>query len=152
MSKEVIVSSLLVITAVVAVSIFATTMIPTIGKIANTYSSLTTNLNEKISTDIEIIFIKADSSGVTFWVKNVGLYKIPKSLLNFSDVFIISNNTMHHYTLSNLNYVIESGDNDEYWEYGETLRVEVDMTLDKGNYILVFVLYNGIKDTETFSI
>ena len=152
MSKEVIVSALLVITAVVAVSIFATTMIPTIGKIANTYSSLTTNLNEKISTDIEIIFIKADSSGVTFWVKNVGLYKIPKSLLNFSDVFIISNNTMHHYTLSNLNYVIESGDNDEYWEYGETLRVEVDMTLDKGNYILVFVLYNGIKDTETFSI
>jgi len=152
MSKEVIVSALLVITAVVAVSIFATTMIPTIGKIANTYSSLTTNLNEKISTDIEIIFVKANSSGVTFWVKNVGLYRIPKSFLNLSDVFIISNATMHHYTLSNLNYVIENGDNDEYWEYGETLKVEANITLDKGNYILMFVLYNGIKDTETFSI
>ena len=152
MSKEVIVSALLVITAVVAVSIFATTMIPTIGKMANTYSSLTTNLNEKISTDIEIIFVKANSSSVTFWVKNVGLYKIPKSLLNFSDVFIISNNTMYHYTLSNLNYVIENGNNDEYWDYGETLKVEANINLDKGNYILVFVLYNGIKDTETFSI
>ena len=152
MSKEVIVSALLVITAVVAVSIFATTMIPTIGKMANTYSSLTTNLNEKISTDIEIIFVKANSSSVTFWVKNVGLYKIPKSLLNFSDVFIISNNTMYHYTLSNLNYIIENGNNDEYWDYGETLKVEANINLDKGNYILVFVLYNGIKDTETFSI
>ena len=152
MSKEVIVSALLVITAVVAVSIFATTMIPTIGKMANTYSSLTTNLNEKISTDIEIIFVKANSSSVTFWVKNVGLYRIPKSLLNFSDVFIISNNTMYHYTLSNLNYIIENGDNDEYWDYGETLKVEANINLDKGNYILVFVLYNGIKDTETFSI
>jgi len=152
MSKEVIVSALLVITSVVAVSIFATTMIPTISKMANTYSSLTTNLNEKISTDMEIIFVKANSSNITFWVKNVGLHRIPLSLLNLSDVFIISNNTMLHYTLSNLNYVIENGDNDEYWEYGETLKVNIDVTLDSGNYLLIFVLYNGIKDTETFSI
>jgi len=152
MSKEVIVSALLVITSVVAVSIFATTMIPTISKMANTYSSLTTNLNEKISTDIEIIFVKANESNVIFWVKNVGLHRIPTSLLNLSDIFIISNNTMLHYTLSNLNYVIENGDNDEYWEYGETLKVNIDVTLDSGNYFLIFVLYNGIKDTETFSI
>jgi len=152
MSKEVIVSALLVITSVVAVSIFATTMIPTISKMANTYSSLTTNLNEKISTDIEIIFVKANGSNVIFWVKNVGLHRIPTSLLNLSDIFIISNNTMLHYTLSNLNYVIENGDNDEYWEYGETLKVNIDVTLDSGNYFLIFVLYNGIKDTETFSI
>jgi len=152
MSKEVIVSALLVITSVVAVSIFATTMIPTISKMANTYSSLTTNLNEKISTDIEIIFVKANKSSVTFWVKNVGLHKIPISLLNLSDVFIISNNTMLHYTLSDLNYVIENGDNDEYWEYGETLKVNVNIALNSGNYLLIFVLYNGIKDIETFSI
>ncbi|HIP58130.1 MAG TPA: hypothetical protein EYH00_02345 [Archaeoglobus profundus] len=152
MSKEVIVSALLVITSVVAVSIFATTMIPTISKMANTYSSLTTNLNEKISTDIEIIFVKANNSSVTFWVKNVGLHKIPISLLNLSDVFIISNNTMLHYTLSDLNYVIENGDNDEYWEYGETLKVNVNIALNSGNYLLIFVLYNGIKDIETFSI
>ena len=152
MSKEAIVSALLVITSVVAVSIFATTMIPTISKMANTYSSLTTNLNEKISTDIEIIFVKANNSSVTFWVKNVGLHKIPISLLNLSDVFIISNNTMLHYTLSDLNYVIENGDNDEYWEYGETLKVNVNIALNSGNYLLIFVLYNGIKDIETFSI
>lgn len=153
MTREVITNALLVIATVVAVSIFTTAMIPSVRDMSNTYYSLTSKLGERVGTDIKIIFVEVTDSSVTFWVKNVGSKKIAVPLLNLSDVFIVSNSTAYHYTLSdsNVSYTIENGDGDNYWEDGETLRVDVSVSLANGDYTLTFVLYNGIEDSEIFS-
>lgn len=153
MTREVITNALLVIATVVAVSIFTTAMIPSVRDMSNTYYSLTTKLKERVGTDIKIIFVEVTDNSLTFWVKNIGSNRIAVSLLNLSDVFIVSNTTSYHFTLSdsNVSYTIENGDSDNYWEDGETLEVNVSVSLDSGEYTLTFVLYNGIEDSEIFS-
>ncbi len=153
MSKEVIVTALLVIATVVAVSIFIASMLPAIYDLSDTYASITNKLSNRIGTDIRVIFIKVNSSNVTFWAKNIGYNRISASMLNLSDVFIVSSNQSYHMTFSDsrISYNIENGDGDDYWEYGETLKVSINVSLDSGEYILTFVLYNGVKTSEIFS-
>ncbi|ADB58437.1 hypothetical protein [Archaeoglobus profundus] len=153
MTREVITNALLVIATVVAVSIFTTAMIPSIRDMSNTYYSMTSKLGERVGTDIRIIFIESTDTSLTFWVKNIGTSRIAVPLLNLSDVFIVSNSTSYHFTLSDssVSYSIENGDGDNYWEEGETLRVNIDVSLPSGSYILNFVLYNGVGDSEVFS-
>ncbi len=153
MTREVITNALLVIATVVAVSIFTTAMIPSVRDMSNTYYSLTSKLGERVGTDIKIIFVEVDDTHLTFWVKNIGSSRIAVPLLNLSDVFIVSNTTSYHFTLSSssVSYTIENGDGDNYWEDGETLKVDISVSLESGDYTLTFVLYNGVEDSEIFS-
>ena len=153
MSKEVITTSLLVIATVVAVTIFAASMLPSVRDLLNAYSSLTNKLNDRVRTDIKIIFIKVNDTTLTFWAKNIGTNRIPLSLLNFSDVFIVSSDSSYHFVFSdsNVSYVIENNDGDDYWESGETLKVVIDVSLSSDDYSLIFVLYNGVKTSDVFS-
>ncbi len=153
MSKEVITTALLVIATVVAVTVFTASMLPSVRDLLNAYSSLTNKLSDRVKTDIKIIFIKVNDTELTFWVKNIGTNRIPLPMLNLSDVFVVSNNVSYHFTLSDssISYVIENNDGDNYWESGETLRITINLSLSSDDYLLIFVLYNGVKTSDVFS-
>jgi len=161
MAREVISASILIIATVVAASAAIMVIIPSIRDLSGSYTSLARNLNDKVETDVEIIFIMVNNStsyvNVTFWVKNTGNTRICDALINRSDIFIYSDNKYLHFTPtdSEVSYAIENGDGDDYWEKSETLRFAIENldtdSLPQGEYILTFVLYNGVETSDLFS-
>lgn len=151
MSKEVIATSILVIATVIAVSSISMAILPTIRDLGNSYISVSENLNERVKTNVDIIFVNANDTTLTVWLKNTGDTVISKDLIAMSDIFIVSKNSSYHFSLSSATYDITNGDGDEYWEKGETLMVQIDVDLPSDEYLLTFVLYNGVKVNEVFS-
>ncbi len=151
MVREVIATYILVIATVIAVSSVSMAILPTVRDLANSYISVSENLNERVKTDVDIIFIKANDTTLTVWLKNTGDTVISKDLIAMSDIFVVSNDSSYHFALSSATYEITNGDGDEYWEKGETLMVQIDVSLPSNEYLLTFVLYNGIKVNEVFS-
>ena len=161
MAREVISTSILMIATVVAVTAAIMVILPTVKDLAHSYSSVSGNLNDRIETDMDIIFVKVVNTSTTvsvyFWVKNTGSKRIDMDLLNLSDIFFTSGSVYLHFTTSdsNVDMVIENGDGDRYWEKGETLRVtvqDIDATqMPEDEYLLTFVLYNGVKSSDYFS-
>jgi len=151
MVREVIATSILVIATVIAVSSISIAILPTVRDLANSYISVSENLNERVKTDVDIIFIKANDTTLTVWLKNTGNTVISKDLIAMSDIFVVSKNSSYHFALSSATYEITNGDGDEYWEKGETLMVQIDVSLPSNEYLLTFVLYNGVKVNEVFS-
>ena len=151
MVREVIATSILVIATVIAVSSISMAILPTVRDLANSYISVSENLNERVKTDVDIIFIKANDTTLTVWLKNTGDTVISKDLIAMSDIFVVSKNSSYHFALSSATYKITNGDGDEYWEKGETLMVQIDVSLPSNEYLLTFVLYNGVKVNEVFS-
>jgi len=74
-----------------------------------------------------------------------------------SDIFFTSSTTYLHFTGSDtgVTFTIENGDGDEYWERGETLKVAVENIdanqMPQDEYLLTFVLYNGVRANDYFS-
>lgn len=160
MAREVISTSILTIATVVAVTAAIMVILPAVRDLAHSYTSVSGNLNEKVETDMEIIFVKVVNSttlNVYFWVKNTGSTKLDLDLLRMSDIFFTSSTSYIHFTgLSpSVSFSIENGDRDEYWERGETLEVAVinidPTSMPQDEYMLTFVLYNGVKANDYFS-
>ncbi len=162
MAREVISTSILIIATVVAVSAAIMVILPTVRDLSHSYVSVAGNLNEKVETDMEIIFIKVVPGTTTvdvyFWVKNTGNTKLDTDLINMSDIFITSDSSFLHFTANDarVNFTVQNGDGDEYWEKGETLNVVIsglsqDTELPPNEYVLTFVLYNGVKTSDSFS-
>ncbi|MCS7118763.1 MAG: hypothetical protein RMH75_04470 [Archaeoglobaceae archaeon] len=151
MAKEVVTTSILMIAAVVAVTVAITVMMPAIRDLAHSYTSVSGKLSDRIQTDAEIIFIRtfSESKGVEFWIKNLGK-SLNVDLISRGDIFLYSEKSYWHIT--NFSFSIENGDGDDYWEYGETVKVsfEVEETLS-GQYTLTYVFYNGVKISDIFS-
>uniref|UniRef100_A0A7C3MDI8 Flagellin n=1 Tax=Archaeoglobus fulgidus TaxID=2234 RepID=A0A7C3MDI8_ARCFL len=161
MAREVISTSILMIATVVAVTAAIMVILPTVKDLAHSYSSVSGNLNERVNTNIDIIFVKVSSDqsrvNVYFWVKNTGNTRLHADLIRMSDIFLTSSSAYLHFTASNTNvsFAIENGDGDNYWEKGETLRISIENIeaeqMPQDEYMLTFVLYNGVKATDYFS-
>lgn len=161
MAREVISTSILMIATIVAVSAAIMVILPTVKDLAHSYSSVSSTLNERVETDMEIIFIKVTSNttavNVYFWVKNTGSNRLDTDLISMSDIFFTSNSAYLHFTPSDpgVSFTIENGDGDEYWEKGETLKFSVEninaTQMPQDEYLLTFVLYNGVKASDYFS-
>ena len=158
MSREVISASILLIATVVAVSVMVMVIVPTIRDLSYAYTSVAENLNERVKTNVKIIFVKAVQNGadvdIYFWVKNTGETKIDFDMIARSDIFITSTSVFLHFTASDasVSYTIENGDSDSYWEKSETLRFNItSLSLSSDEYTLTLVLYNGVKASKCFS-
>lgn len=153
MAKEVVTTSILMIAAVVAVTVAITVMMPAVRDLAHSYTSVSGKLSDKIQTDAEIIFIRtSDFDGRTkidFWVKNLGK-SMNLDLLERGDVFVYSETYYKHIT--NFSVSLENGDEDNYWERGETAKISfiVEETLS-GDFTITYVFYNGVKISDVFS-
>lgn len=161
MAREVISTSILMIATVIAVTAAIMVILPAVKDLAHSYTSVSGNLNEKVETDMDIIFVKVVDNTTTlsvyFWIKNTGSTKLNLDLLRMSDIFFTSSTNYLHFTGSSpsVSFSIENGDGDEYWERGETLKVSVvdinPTNMPEDEYLLTFVLYNGVKASDYFS-
>jgi flagellar protein FlaG len=158
MAREVITTSLLVIASVVAVAALINAVFPSIHKMTNSFNSLANSMEEKIETDMDIIFITTNGNFVYFWVKNTGSSKVSLSYFNNSDVFIYSSSNYWRAVFEGTsnprwNYTVENGDGDGYWDSGETIKVTVEFdSLPSGEYKVTLVLYNGLSVSDIFSV
>ncbi|WP_202320711.1 flagellin [Archaeoglobus neptunius] len=161
MAREVISTSILMIATVIAVTAAVMVILPAVKDLAHSYTSVSGNLNERVETDMDIIFVKVTNTSTTvnvyFWVKNTGNTKLDTDLIRMSDIFLTSNSAYLHFTPSDpgVSFAIENGDGDNYWEKGETLRFSIEninaSQMPQDEYLLTFVLYNGVKATDYFS-
>lgn len=91
---------------------------------------------------------EAGSSGLSMWIKNVGYAPIPLALLNRSDLMIIGSNVYYMIYGSSWAYsLLNDVDSDGKWDPGETIRVDVqtEEPLSRGDYEVIFTLYNGVE-------
>jgi len=157
MAREVITASLLIIASVVAVAAMVNAVFPSIHKMTNSFDSLSSNMKEKIETNIDIIFINTNNSLLYLWVKNTGISKIPLDYFNKTDIFVYSSTNYWHAvfkgsTNPKWDYSIENGDGDNYWDQGETIEITVEFdTLPADEYKVNLILYNGLSVTDKFS-
>ena len=120
---------------------------------------MTMDLAERIRTSVKIIHVaNVSRTDVKFWVKNIGSSSFSTQQILMSDVFFgrVGNFQRYDYSDSGVgwNYTILGGDEDEYWECGETMEVTIHLseTLTAGDYYVTFITHNGIKSEKAFSI
>ncbi|RLI79922.1 hypothetical protein DRP05_02400 [Archaeoglobales archaeon] len=161
MAREVITTALLAIASIIAVAALIKAAIPSIHSMAGTFNSLAENMEERIETNVDIIFISVNSGKDTvyIWVKNIGNNKIPVGYVNKSDLFIYSSSNYWHVLFNSAShptwdYEFENGDGDNYWETGETIKITVQFgsALSSDEYTADFILYNGISTSDIFSV
>ncbi|AGK60854.1 hypothetical protein Asulf_00846 [Archaeoglobus sulfaticallidus PM70-1] len=160
MAREVITTSLLVIASIIATIALINAVFPSLAQMASSFTSLANNLNERVETNVDIIFVIASSSTdtVNIWIKNIGSNKIPNTLIEKSDLFIYSSSMYLHVPYNDSSpptwtYSFENGDGDDYWENGETINITVQLSsLPAGEYTANFILYNGVSTKDTFSV
>ncbi|HDD42687.1 MAG TPA: hypothetical protein ENF79_03280 [Nitrososphaeria archaeon] len=98
---------------------------------------------------------EAGSSSLSMWVKNVGYAPIPLALLNRSDLMIVGSSVYYVIYGSSWTYsLLNDVDSDGKWDPGETLRVDVqaEEPLSRGDYEVIFTLYNGAECRFRFSL
>lgn len=105
-------------------------------------------------------------------LKNTGKIDIPLDRLKQSEIYIISRDaeklsdknsrtafiTINHKDMYKKDYwecSFPTGENDKaYWKQGETINIDAftTRTLEPGEYIVRFVMYNGYTIDDTISI
>jgi len=98
---------------------------------------------------------EAGSTDLRIWIKNVGYSPIPLTLLSRSDLILIGGSS--HYLLQgdSWNYtLLNDVDSDDKWDPGETLELDarVGSSLGRGDYEVIFTLYNGAECRLQFSL
>jgi len=98
---------------------------------------------------------EAGSNSLRIWVKNVGYSPIPLNLLEKSDLILVGGGT--HYLLPGSSWtyaLLNDVDSDDRWDSGETVRIDAELSepLSRGDYELIFTLYNGVECRFQFSV
>ncbi len=156
MASITIEETIIVVSTIIATSILAAAVFSGLSRIEASYKSIVTVTEEKVKTDIKIIFaVNTSPSTVKVWIKNVGTSRISSQMIASSDLFFgrVGNFERLSYN-ANWTYSIVNDDNDGVWESGETIEITISLsyTLSEGDYYILFVLSNG-KDAEyTFSV
>ena len=151
MASITIEEAIIVVSTIIATSILAAAIFSSLSRIEASYKSVVAATEEKMGTDIKIVFATSTSSTtVKVWVKNVGTSRIAPSMIVSSDLFFgkVDNAARLNYS-SDWSYSIVNDDGDGVWEPGETLEITITLSsaLSQGDYYVRFVLYNG-KDAE----
>ncbi len=158
--REVITVSLLTISSVIGVIVLVNSIFPSVYQVSSSVSSVSTTLNEKIRTNIDIVFVIGDNATdtVSLWVKNTGSSKISGKGIEMSDLFIYNTSIYKRIPYNTGTrpywiYTIENDDGDGYWDRGETINITAYLDFNlSGEYTVVFILYNGASAKDTFSV
>jgi len=107
---------------------------------------------------ILLVYAGNSSNVVKLWVKNTGIRALPPSLIEKSELMILSENEIHYLLFDGSpeywNYtLLNDHDLDGRWDPGETilLTAHLDSTLGRGDHEASFILYNGVKCSSQFS-
>lgn len=163
MSSDTFTTAIFLITAVVAAAVLVNAFFPVIYTATDTFTKSSHTADDRLRTDIKIVNTFADSGTGTakIWIKNVGSVRIADNSIENSDVFIGIPGNFEIVSLdpsgpdgNDWNYEIV-GDTNEYWDGGETLRIDIESDLiPAGSGDVVYfhiVLPNGITRTQEFT-
>ena len=156
MAKEVITTAILVIASVIAAVAFVNAILPSVYQLSHSYSSVASNMEDQLKTDVDIVFVYPEGNNVSVWMKNVGSSNIALSELQYCDFLVISSSgywdpDFESETAPSWNYTFANGEGD-YWNRGETIKATINFgTLPSNKYDISFFLYNGVSVSDTFS-
>lgn len=160
MSGETISAAILTIASVICATAFVAAVYPPILGASAPVIRTVDNLGDRITTDIKIIHEAYDSeeNETYIWIKNVGTQQLSGNVIENSDIFFGEEGNFIRLAYNesggshNWNYIIENG-GDSRWDKGETIRITVQTPLIPGfEYFVKFIAYNGISDTDYFTV
>ncbi len=164
MAQNVISTAILIIAAVIAVVALINSVFPAIYRMSGSVTSVTDASNDRMNTEIKIIYVCADAGedhAIDVFVKNTGSKKVPEEKIPYADVYYGSATTgMIRAASSGPAYPyrdasIVEGNGDAQWDPGETLEIRVHTnTYDfmGGRQQVAVVLANGVSDRLEFTL
>ena len=159
-SGAVVTEAILTVTAVIVASAFTLTILSSFSSLDSGYQSVVDSANERLLTDIKVIFAVNTTEGARIWVKNIGVMEVTSDLISKSDLFFgpvgeckrirFDGDTTPRWEYELCN----DCDGDGNWDSGETLEITVywGSSLSEGDYNVEFSLYNGVSDEYRFSV
>ncbi len=153
---KVIVTVLLIIGGVVGAFAIFNGIYPALARSSDAINSATSQVDDQIKSQIEIIGISASGSTIQLWVKNVGRSQIGS--IENSDILISQGNNI----ISRIDYGTGAAPLPRWnyqltgtstvWSPTVTNQITINLTapLATGSYQVKVVIPNGISDEATF--
>lgn len=161
MAQEVMSTALLMIATIIATVALVNAVFPSIYGTVGSISTVTNTVNDRMKTDMRIVYETAtvDTPTLTVWIKNTGKVEVAGSSIEYSDVFFGDGTgplTRATYDAgANMwVYEIENDDGDGFWGYGETIKVTITAAdnFAAGDHRVRMVLYNGVYCEDAFTL
>lgn len=152
---KVIVTVLLIIGGVVATFAVLNGIFPALERSSSAINTATTQLNDQIKSQIDIINVSNNQATVQVWVKNTGTSLI--SNVENSDIFLTNQNNIERLTygdgsspLPYWSYQLKGGSTN--WSPTVTNEISIHLAspLTPGSYQVKVVIPNGIADEAAF--
>lgn len=158
-SSSVVVESILMIAAIVAASVFASSFVVKLAEFKDSFNSVVRSYSDKVKTDIMIVYATYLNSTESFvvYARNIGKTSI---FIKSMSVYFGNTTELDLYTydydgepaLGEWDYTIANAPDNGLWEPGETLIIYIyNVTTLTPPYIVKLVLPNGYVAQETFA-
>jgi flagellar protein FlaG len=164
MAQNVISTAILIIAAVIAVVALINGVFPAVYRMSGSVSSVTDASNDRMNTEIRIIYVCANRSedhSINVFVKNTGTKKVPGGKIPYIDVYYGSAGAgMTKAASGGPSYPyrdasIAEGNGDADWDPGETLDIWVHTggyDFLSGRQQATVVLANGVSDELEYTL
>jgi len=154
MSASQVSEGIVLIGIVIAASMLSQVFISSMTSIQRSSVETSKYLSERMKTSVKIIYASNTTTGVVFWVKNVGSTTIGAGELEKANVFFGADLTCYTYAASGTGWSYTILNGAASWTPNETVEVTVTSVTPPtaGEYYLSFVTHNGVKDEYTISI
>ena len=155
MDKVVVTVFLLIAGIVCSLAVF-NAIYPAINRSASAISTMSSSIDDRIKSQIEIIQTESNGSNIYVWVKNVGASRIVA--IDSCDVFLEEAGTLSHITYGGVStprweYTIEGKPGEDVCDLTDTIKITIYLSsAPSGSCIVKVVLPNGISEEHQFSI
>lgn len=160
-STSFISEAIIMIAAIVATSVFATTFMSGLYAVSDMNRFAIDQLERELNTEVKIIFAAPISDTVVkVWLKNVGQAEVSSDLIELSDLFFGPKESFQYVPygwtgLPRWYYeFVKDVDGDSRWDPAETIEITIEWqyTLQDGDYFVRFAIYTGRCTDFKFSI
>ena len=147
-----IVTVLMIIAGVICSLVVFNAVYPAINRGASALNSISSNVDDRIKSKVEIVETASSGNDIYIWVKNVGSSRI--TAIEESDVFFGQTGATERIPYGSgstyWDYTIE---NNSEWVHTATVKITIHLSgSPSGNYYVKIVIPNGISDVHQFSI
>ena len=158
-SSSVVVEGILMIAAIVAASVFASSFVVKLAEFKESFNSVVRSYSDKVKTNIVIIYATyLNSTGsFTVYARNIGKTSV---FIKSMSIYFGNTTELDLYTYDydgvpasgEWDYTVANAPDNGLWEPGETLIIHIyNITALTPPYIVKLVLPNGYVAQETFA-
>jgi archaellum component FlaF (FlaF/FlaG flagellin family) len=147
-----LVTILLMVAGIICSLVVFNTVYPAINRSASALSSISSKVDDRVKSQVEIIETASENNKIYIWVKNVGAAKI--GAIEQSDIFLGQSGATERIPygtgIPRWEYTLE---NNTEWIPTATVKITITLSSDpSGTYYIKVVIPNGISDEHQFSI